>query len=179
MSEKLNMNYFLINEFAKQPYRASKDATGYDVFAATAKTLLWKTCNSIELELRISIPPGHFEKLFSRSGLLRDHFITCEVGVVDADYRGSVLALLINHHPYKPFTVPTGNKLVQIVFMKKFDVEIEQVSGPALLGKTRRGARGFKSSGSWGAIPFKTVSPMLRQNEIFVVSDDGSNESDE
>ena len=40
MSEKLNMNYFLINEFAKQPYQASKDATGYDVFAATAKTLL-------------------------------------------------------------------------------------------------------------------------------------------
>ena len=72
MSEKLNMIYFLINEFAKQPYQASKDATGYDVFAATAKTLLWKTCNSIELELRISIPPGHFEKLFSRSGLLRD-----------------------------------------------------------------------------------------------------------
>lgn len=40
MSEKLNMNYFLINEFAKEPYRASKDTTGYDVFAAMAKTLL-------------------------------------------------------------------------------------------------------------------------------------------
>lgn len=67
-----------------------------------AKTLLPKTCNSIELELRMAIPLG---KLFSRSGILRDHFITYEAGVVHADYRGSVSVFLINHHPdqLKPF----------------------------------------------------------------------------
>ena len=126
----------------------------------------------------MAIPTGYYGKIFPHSGLLNDHFISCDAGVVDADYRGSVLVLLLNHHSEKAFTVRTGNRIAQIVYMKKFDVEFEKVSDPALLGKTKREIGGFESTGSLYEIPLKRVSPVLKGNEIFVISDD-SNESDD
>ena len=105
MSEKLTIKYFANNEFSKELFRASEDAAGYDIFGAATKILLPQTCDSIELELRMAIPKGYFGKIFPRSGLLKNHFITCDVGVVDTDYRGSVSVLLINHHREKSYTV--------------------------------------------------------------------------
>ena len=56
MSEKLIIKYYANNEFAKVPFQASEDTAGYDLFAAEAKTLLPRSCNSIELELKMAIP---------------------------------------------------------------------------------------------------------------------------
>ena len=81
----------------------------------------------------------------SAFGLFRRHLVTCDVGVIDADYRGSVEVLLMNHHPHV-YTVIIG----QIVFIKKYDVIFEKVSEPALLGRTKRGSDGFGSTGSSG-----------------------------
>ena len=69
---------------------------GYDLFAAEAKTLLPRSCNSIELELKMAIPKGYYGKIFPCSGLLSDHFVTCDAGVIDSGY--SVSVILINHH---------------------------------------------------------------------------------
>ena len=69
---------------------------GYDLFAAEAKTLLPRSCNSIELELKMAIPKGYYGKFFPRSGLLSDHFVTCDAGVIDSGH--SVSVILINHH---------------------------------------------------------------------------------
>ena len=89
MSEKLTIKYYPNNEFIKVPFQASEDA-GYDLFAAEAKILLPNSCNSIELELKMVIPKGYYGKMFPRSGLLRDHLVTCDAGVVDTNYRDSV-----------------------------------------------------------------------------------------
>ena len=43
----------------KQPFQASEDAAGQDLFAAEAKTLLPHLCNSIELELKMAITRGY------------------------------------------------------------------------------------------------------------------------
>ena len=54
---------------------------------------------------------------------------------------------MMNHHPEKTFTIRTGDRIAQCVFMKKYSVEFEKVSGMALLGNTKRGADGFGSTG--------------------------------
>ena len=128
MSEKLIIKYFPENEFAKEPFHASEDAAGYDVFASEAKTILPKTNAFISLDLKMSIPKGFYGKLFPRSGLFRQHLITCDAGVIDADYGGTVEVLLMNHHPFDFYTVRTGNRIGQTVFMKKYDVIFEKVS---------------------------------------------------
>ena len=118
MGKKLTIKYFPNNEYARELFHASEDDSGYDVFAAETKTLLPRTTNSIELELKMAIPKGYFRKIFPRSGLLKKHFITCDAGVVDADYRGSACVLMVNHHKENLCTVRIGDRIAQIVFSK-------------------------------------------------------------
>ena len=148
----MTIKYFLDNEFAKKPFQASEDAAGYDLFAAEAKTLLPNSCNSIELELKMAMPKGYYGKFPPRSGLLKDHFVTCDARVIDADYRGKVSVILINHHGDKAYTVRIGDRIAQVVFMKKIDVKFERVSESALLGKSKRGIGGFGSTKNFSII---------------------------
>ena len=69
-------------------------------------------------------------------------FVTIDAGVIDSDYRG-----MINHNINKAFTICTNDRIVQVVFMERFDVNFEKVSDPELLGKTKRGNDGFGSTG--------------------------------
>ena len=155
MSEKLTIKYFPENEFTKEPLRASEDAAGYGVVASEANNILLKTNACIHLDFKMAIPKGFYDKIFPRSGLFRRHLVTCDTGVIDADYRGRVEVLLMNHHPHEVCTVRTGDRIGQIVFMKKYDLRFEKVSDTALFGRTKRGSGGFGSTVSSG-------------NEIFV-----------
>ena len=65
-----------------------------------------------------AIPSRYYGKLFSRSGLLLEHYITVEGSLIDFDFRGDVKVLLFNHHPEKTFTVYSGDRIAQIVFME-------------------------------------------------------------
>ena len=53
---------------------------------------------------------------------------------------------MMNHHPEKTFTIRTGDRIPQCVFIKKYNVEFENVSDMTLLGITKRGADGFGST---------------------------------
>ena len=75
-----------------------------------------------------AVPSGYYGKFFSRSGLLREHFITVEAGLIDSDFRGDVKILSFNHHPEKTLTVRAGDRIAQIVFMEKLDFNFQRVS---------------------------------------------------
>ena len=97
MSKQITIKYY--SEFhVKEPYLASEDATGHDVFAAETKTFLPKSVGSISLEI---IPSGFYGKLFPRSGILREHLVMVNAGMIDSDFLGKVAALLFNYHPEK------------------------------------------------------------------------------
>ena len=51
-----------------------------------------------------------------------------KAGVIDADFRGITQVLMINHHPENVFTVRTGNRIAQVVFMEKFNANFHRVS---------------------------------------------------
>ena len=131
----------------KEPYQASEDAAGHDVFAAETKTFLPKSVDSISLEMIWAIPSGFYSKLFARSGILREHLVTVDAGVIDFDFRGKVAGLLFNHHPEKTFTVRAGDGISQVVSMEKFIANFQRVTGKQLLGITKRGSDGFGSTG--------------------------------
>ena len=59
---------------------------------------------------------------------------------------------MMNHHFDKAFTIKTGDRISQCVFMKKYNVEFENVSDMGLLGNTKRGTDGFISTGCVGAV---------------------------
>ena len=117
------------------------------MFKAETKTLLPKTVGTLSIDLRWAIPTGFYEKLFPRSGILKEHFVTIDAGVIDADFRGVVQVLILNHHPEKTFTVRTDDRIAQVVFMEKFNLNFHRVSDLHLLGRTKRGNDGFGLAG--------------------------------
>ena len=78
---------------------------------------------------------------------MRDHLITWDAGGLDADFRGIVRVIMINHNPEKTFTIRTGDWIAQCVFMKKYNLEFQKVFDMAMLSITKRGADGFGLTG--------------------------------
>ena len=128
MSKQITVKYYTESEFAKELQKATEVSAGFDVFAAETKTILPSTTDTLSLEIRWAIPTEFYGKLFARSGILREKFVTIDAGVIDSDYRGVVKDLEINHNNNKPFTVSTGDRVAQVVFMERFDVNFEKVS---------------------------------------------------
>ena len=94
--------------------------------------------------LSIALPPGYEAQVRPRSGLALNHGVTVlnAPGTVDADYRGEVGVLLVNHG-VEPFTIARGTRIAQLVLAR---VErLAWVEGD--LDATARGAGGFGSTG--------------------------------
>ena len=143
MSKQITIKYYSESESLKEPYQATEGSAGHDLFAAETKTFLPNSVGTTSIELRWAIPTAFFGKLFPCFGLLMEHFVTIDAGVIDTDFRGVVQALVVNHHPDKTFTVPTEDRIVQVVFMERFNANFIKVSDKRLLGITKRANHGF------------------------------------
>ena len=69
-----------------------------------------------------------------------------EAGLIDTDYKGLIYVLLFNHSE-KVFTVQTGERIAQTIFLEKFDAHFDEVSKKEELGATKGGSGGFGSTG--------------------------------
>ena len=141
------VKYYPESDEAKVSYQVTPEAAGYDLYAAEEINVLPKSNAIASLDLRWAIPKGFYGKIFSRSGLFLNHSITAEAGVIDSGYRGIVKVLLFNHST-EVFSVKIGQRIAQLVFMERFDVNFEMVQSPELLEKSVRNAGGFGSTGN-------------------------------
>ena len=112
----------------------------------------------ISLDLRWAVPKGFCGRILSRSSLITNHNVTVEGGLIDCDYRGIVNVIIFNHHSSKCFTVREGERLAQVVFMRRFDADFQKVEKVSELGITERQEGGFGSTG-------KTVIKKMRFEE--------------
>jgi len=96
--------------------------------------------------LQIALPRGYEGQIRPRSGLAHRQGVTVlnSPGTIDADYRGEVKVLLVNHGE-EPFTIERGMRIGQLVVAQHARVSwVEQDS----LEETVRGAGGFGSTGT-------------------------------
>ena len=95
--------------------------------------------------LVIALPPGFEAQVRPRSGLAARHGLTVlnAPGTIDADYRGEIRVLLINHGD-APFTIRRGERVAQMVIAPV--VRVDLISAPSL-PETARGGGGFGSTG--------------------------------
>ena len=95
--------------------------------------------------LAIALPAGYEAQMRPRSGLALKHGVTClnSPGTIDADYRGELKVILINHGQ-EPFTIRRGERIAQIVIAPVTQAVWERVGA---LSETARGAGGFGSTG--------------------------------
>ena len=98
--------------------------------------------------LSIALPPGFEAQIRPRSGLALKHGITVlnSPGTIDADYRGEIKVLLINHGS-DAFTIERGMRIAQMVVERYEHVAWEVVD---TLEHSDRGHGGFGSTGTDG-----------------------------
>ena len=96
--------------------------------------------------LRIALPVGYEAQIRPRSGLALKHGITVlnSPGTVDADYRGEVMALLINLSD-QAFEIKPGERIAQMVIARHEQIGWCLVES---LDDTERGEGGFGHSGT-------------------------------
>jgi len=95
--------------------------------------------------LSMAIPQGYEIQVRPRSGLALKHGVTVPnaPGTIDADYRGEVMALLVNLGD-APFVIEHGARVAQLVLAPVARAVWEE----GALDATARGAGGFGSTGS-------------------------------
>jgi len=131
------------------PAYQSAHAAGLDLLAAVpegAPLILSPGQRAlVPTGLTIALPPGYEAQVRPRSGLASKHGVTVlnSPGTVDADYRGEIGVLLINHGAV-PFPIRRGERIAQMVIGRVVRVELAPA---AELPATTRGGGGFGSTG--------------------------------
>jgi dUTP pyrophosphatase len=125
------------------------EAAGLDLMAAVPDseplTLAPGQYALVPTGLAIALPAGHEAQVRPRSGLAAKHGVTVlnSPGTIDADYRGEIKVILINHGA-TPFVIKRGERIAQMVIAPMVQAALVPV---AELSATDRGAGGFGSTG--------------------------------
>lgn len=129
------------------PACQTEHAAGADVHAALSEpvSLAPGKWAAIPTGFCYEIPPGFEMQVRPRSGLAFRQGVTVlnAPGTIDADYRGELKVLLINHGT-ESFEVKRGERIAQVVVAPVSQAEFTEADE---LSDTSRGAGGFGSTG--------------------------------
>lgn len=129
------------------PKYMSSHAAGMDLFAAVGRSVTIKSGERalVPTGISIAVPEGYEAQVRPRSGLAIKSGISVlnAPGTIDADYRGEVGVILVNHDT-KPFVVKRGDRIAQMVIKEVIKAELEEVTD---LPESRRSEGGFGHTG--------------------------------
>ena len=129
------------------PKYSTAYSAGMDLRANTneAISLLPQEKILVKTGIHLEIPQGYEAQVRPRSGLALKNGITVlnSPGTIDADYRGEVGVILINHSK-DTFYINNGDRIAQLVFAKHEQATLIQVS---VLDESERSEGGFGSTG--------------------------------
>lgn len=134
-------------ETLELPGYATPESAGMDIRAALKEPVRIEPGSRVLIPtgFRMALPEGYEAQIRPRSGLAWRNGITMlnAPGTIDADYRGEVKVLAINHGE-EPFTVQHGDRIAQMVIAPVFRATVVRVED---LDATDRGTGGFGSTG--------------------------------
>ena len=131
------------------PRQQTPGAAGVDLLAALGTsevvTMTPGARAIVPCGFAMALPTGYEAQVRPRSGLAAKHGVTVlnTPGTIDADYRGEVKVILINHGS-EPFEIRRGDRIAQMVVAP---VSAVIFSERETLDETTRGAGGFGSTG--------------------------------
>ena len=127
--------------------KGTEDSAGFDLMAAIKeKVILKPNCTElIPAGFCLEMPKDFEAQVRPRSGLALKNSVTVlnSPGTIDADYRGEVGVILINHSQ-NIFEIHRGMRIAQIIFSRIPKTVLVEKSS---LSKTKRNQGGFGSTG--------------------------------
>jgi dUTP pyrophosphatase len=129
------------------PEYQTPDSAGMDLMAAISEDVVLAPGARalIPTGISIALPPGFEAQVRPRSGLALRNGVTQlnTPGTIDADYRGEIGIILINHGQ-EPFTITRGMRVAQMLVAPVMQARWQEVGE---LDETMRGSGGFGSTG--------------------------------
>ena len=129
------------------PSYQSAGAAGLDLCAALQAPLVLEPGERrlVPTGIAVAIPAGHEGQVRPRSGLALRHGlgVVNAPGTIDADYRGEIGIVLINHGK-EPVTIQPLSRIAQLVIAPVVRVDVRAVDR---LEPTPRGPGGYGSTG--------------------------------
>ncbi|MDG2321205.1 MAG: dUTP diphosphatase [Rhodospirillaceae bacterium] len=130
------------------PVYQTADAAGMDLYAAVVEDVVLTSGDRalVPTGFSMALPSGFEAQVRPRSGLAAKYGVTVlnTPGTIDADYRGEVKVILINHGA-APFRVIRGERIAQMVIAPVTQGAMVKVGD---LPETARGEGGFGSTGT-------------------------------
>ena len=144
----MNITIKKLNDNAIIPEHATAQSAGLDLCANLESSVVIKAgeVSIVPTGIAIALPAGYEAQVRPRSGLAAKNSITVlnTPGTIDADYRGEVKVILINHGK-SDFVVENGMRIAQMVIAQHETVKF--IEGDLDEAETARGAGGFGSTG--------------------------------
>lgn len=135
--------------FVKEiPLTTTKDRrgnAGYDLHVTETVVLGPGEIRKVPVNAAFAIPEGYYGFVTPRSGL-SSQGVNIIPGIIDSSYRGQVQAIVQNMTGAE-YTVETGLRVAQIIFLRHEIPAFEEVETIEELGETVRGTSGFGASG--------------------------------
>ena len=136
--ELIELPFVKMTVNAVTPTRATEGLIGLDFYSPSDYIIPPHHQLLIPTQIKLQIPLGHYGRLASKSGLAILHQLHVGAGVIDPDYRGEIMVLLINTashvHPIKK-----GDPIAQLILEK---VSVSILREVKQLPPTTRGAHG-------------------------------------
>lgn len=133
------------------PSYGTPDSAGMDLRAKLDKAITLQPGQRalVPTGLHMALPAGYEAQVRPRSGLAYKHGVTVlnSPGTIDADYRGDVGVILINHGQ-APFVVEDGERIAQLVIARYERVTWQVHDALSDLPETERGEGGFGHTGT-------------------------------
>ena len=155
MSETLTSPSVVVPVVANTPHAlpayGTPDSAGLDLRAKLDAPVVLQPGERalIPTGLHFALPRGFEAQVRPRSGLAYKHGVTVlnSPGTIDADYRGDVGVILINHGQ-APFVVEDGERIAQLVIARYESVMWQVHDALSDLPETERGEGGFGHTGT-------------------------------
>ena len=144
----LEVKFRRLRADARAPEYMSAHAAGLDLAAAIDGEIALSPGARVLIGtgLSVELPVGHEAQIRPRSGLALKHGVTVlnSPGTIDADYRGEIKVLLVNHGD-AVFTIKSGERIAQLILAR---VEQGHFVESDRLSDTARGSGGYGHTGS-------------------------------
>ena len=132
-----------IHPAAKLPARGTNWSAGADLCCLEAFTLGPRERKAVPTGLIVEIPPGWYGRVAPRSGLASRHGVDTLAGVVDCDFRGELMALIVNTGE-TAVSFDAGERIAQLIIER---AAVCNYVWADELSDTERGDGGFGSTG--------------------------------
>ena len=128
---------------AKIPQYMREGDAAFDLHSVEETTLQAGEKKIIRSGIAVEIPKGYAGLFWDRSGLAAKHGLHTLAGVLDSNYRGELMVVMINHGK-EPYTIEKHERICQVLVHPVATVQFQEVDE---LSDSQRGEARFGSTG--------------------------------